>query len=101
MARPGPRPGRVLLGKLERLEFRENRRRERSMNRTMFAVAAATALLMTGAARAAADFSFGIEGCPARLSGNPGDPVSFDAFVTLTTANNDGADGAQGWSLSV
>jgi len=70
------------------------------MNRSMFVIAAAAALLVTGAAQAQ-DFDFGIDGCPARLSGNPGDPVTFDAFVTLTTANNTGTDGAQGWSLSV
>jgi hypothetical protein len=71
------------------------------MNRTMFAFAAATALLLTGAALPAADFALGFDGCPARLSGNPGDTVAFDAFVTLTTSNNETADGAQGWSLSV
>jgi hypothetical protein len=64
------------------------------MKHTMFAFAAATALLLSGAALPAADFALGFEACPARLSGNPGDPVSFDTFVTLTTSNNETTDGA-------
>ena len=58
-------------------------------------------MVMTAASVPAADFAFGIEGCPARLCGVPGEVKSFDAFVTLTTSNNAEFDGAQGWSLSV
>ena len=42
-------------------------------------------------------FTFGFEGVPGRVVGQPGEVKTFEVFVTLTTANNPSPDGAQGW----
>lgn len=47
------------------------------------------------------DFTVGFEGVPETITGAPGELKVFDAFVTLTTTNAGGANGAQGWLLVV
>ncbi len=50
---------------------------------------------------AAADFSLGFE-CPGAIAGRPGETVTFEAYATLTTANNPGPYGVQGsWRITV
>jgi hypothetical protein len=46
-----------------------------------------------------ADFTVGFDGVPEVIAGSPGEAVSFDAYVTLTTSNADHGEGAQGWVL--
>lgn len=70
------------------------------MNRGLGQVAACMGILVAGSLRAA-DFSFGFDGCPAQIRGLVGQVKSFEVFVTLTSENIEGIDGAQGWSLSI
>ena len=48
-----------------------------------------------------ADFTVGFDGVPEVIAGSPGEAVSFDAYVTITTSNADPAEGAQGWVLVI
>ncbi len=49
----------------------------------------------------AAEFAFGLDGCPERVYGLAGETRTFEVFATLTTSGNDSPDGAQGWSISL
>lgn len=58
-------------------------------------------MLLATAAASAQDFKLSIDNCPSAISGAPGESKEFDVFVKLTTSNNPGAEGAQGWSVSI
>jgi hypothetical protein len=47
-----------------------------------------------------ADFTLGFD-CPNNPAAAPGQTITFQAYATLTTANNTGGQGAEGWSLSI
>ena len=70
-------------------------------------MARVSALLLTALVLAPESFvvpqevKLSIDNCPSVLSGAAGETMTFDAFVKLTTANNQGSDGAMGWSVSV
>jgi hypothetical protein len=70
------------------------------MKRLSMLVWVAAAVLLTGAAFAQ-NFKLGFEGCPSKISGQPGEQRSIEIYSTLTTTNAPGRDGAQGWSVSL
>ena len=67
-----------------------------------FASVAVLALLAPRHADAAAEFKFGIIGCPlGPIEGAPGSVVTRDFVATLETTGIESADGPEGWSLSI
>ncbi len=46
-------------------------------------------------------FAFGLEGYPLEVRGSPGELVTFEVFVNLTTTGNTSQEGAQGWTFFV
>jgi hypothetical protein len=66
----------------------------------LFVCAASVTLLLSGTARAQS-FVLGFDACPpADVTGTAGEVKTFDIFATLTTNDNTGANGPQGWSIS-
>lgn len=46
-------------------------------------------------------FTFGFEGCPARVAGAPGEEKTFEVFPTLTVRGNPGPLGPDAWTASI
>jgi hypothetical protein len=66
---------------------------------TVSLLAAAAALALCGSVRAV-DFALGFDGCPtAPATGTANAEYTNTLTGTLTSSNNTGADGAQGWSF--
>src|SRR5260221_6403412 len=75
--------------------------REKMNRRLTLAAVACVSFILSGRMHAAdAKFTLGFDGC-ADIPAAAGDVKTFDVFATLTTTNNTGTDGAQGWSLSI
>ncbi len=72
----------------------------RSSSSLLVASLVAAALLFPTSARPAT-FTLGFDGVPAEVGGSPGETVSFDAFVTITTADNETPYGPLAWTYIV
>ncbi len=67
-----------------------------------FVLGTVVALCLAGSARAAATFTLGFDGAPTgTIEGVAGTPQTWTIYSTLTTTDNDLADGAQGWQIGL